>query len=511
MAEWRFHGRQAELDRLESVIDAPDFRSSLIWGGRFIGKTELMQELRRRRGAQAQILIFKLRDPGIESQAAANERLIDEARRALGETVLLPPACEYEAGYPRARFIGIIRHLLAQGAVVCLGEFQMVKPMRLEGALKKLIDDSGSISGPPRPPGKLILIASHRQRVLDMFRYTEPLYGRVGHRVRLQQWRLPTLFGMAREQGLLQYPRRMLTLWTAFGGLPGRWRNFTAAPAAAGWPGRLAVMDAWESDDAWRQAFLRWQRHRLLVDPDERFDCKAYVRLGKRARKALLQLAQTPRGLTWSALRERLRKAPSGKLDRSIRMLRDDLRLVEGYGQFCATGEARWRIADNSALFQLNVYREMFGRTGRQTTGAQALERLAVVEGHALARMAAGWLEGQPGVTWSMQGAWRQGLADIDVIGFRGELPDPDAVLVMAGCKRHGGRHEPGEALAHLESFLGQIDGKDGERLRGLERQKLLFSPAFTTAERERYRDAGFRAVGIHDMARETGTDSPSM
>ena len=514
MAEWRFYGRERELAKVGRFINTPGFDAGLVTGGRGIGKTELMQELRGRMGRQAQILIFEMRDPVIENQVDANERLIETIRHDLPQKVSssTPPASEFEARQPRERFVGIIRHLLAQGAVVCLDEFHMAKPMGLEGGLKLLIDRSRSLNG-PRPPGKLIMMGSHQQQVLDMFACTEPLHGRATVVSKLRPWPLPTVFGMAQEQGFLQYPGRSLTLWTAFGGVPGRWRRFAREEAA-----RLAEMGAWKSDRDWRMAFLDWHRNLLQDSPRERFDNKAYVELAKPAREALLHLAQKPVGMTLSEFPAELREKPDDGLQKSLDMLVKHLEMVERYGQFMVKGDPRWRIADNSALFQITVYPELFREAGDEwdtpldDEPTTPLERLQNLEGPVLERMAAAWLASQPDVTWSRQGAWRKpmkrtDLADIDAIAFRGKSTDPDSVLVMAGCKRNADKHRPNRLKQDFENFLAEIGGEAGDRFRSLAREKLLVSPVFTDDQRRQAGQAGFRAVGLHDMARETGIE----
>ena len=528
MADWGFYGRQDELEKVRAVIDKSGFRSVLIRGGRLIGKTELMQKLRDEPGRQAQILIFELKDPNDENQERANRRLIREARLAR-PAVKIPRRTAYFAGDPQQYFIRIIEELLAQGAVVCLDEFQMAKPMHLEGALKLLIDRSRSTCG-PRPPGKLIMMGSHQQRVLEMFGDREPLFGREGHVVLLRQWPLSTVFGMAEKHGFLQYPGRMLTLWTAFGGVPGRWRNFADQRDE---PGRLADMAAWDDDDAWRKAFLGWHRQLLEDNPRERFDHRAFVELAPKAREALLWLAlPRPKAEKFRDFPEALRKPPKPipvqelviiedprkppemALGPALDMMRDHLGLVECNAEFMIDSHPKYRIADNSTLFQINVYREMFAQAGRQKIGAHldtnpealALRRLETLEGHALERMAASWLASQPGVTWSEHAVWRdartgESMPDIDVMGFRGRWKDPAPVLVMAGCKRDSGAHDTTALEQQFKKFLAVITDARGDRLCGLDKEKLLFSPAFSPPQHQRYEQAGFRTVDIHDMA----------
>ncbi len=296
MAAWHFYGREKELALVRDFIGRPNFAAGTIFGGRGIGKSELLVETRRRIGNTPSVLIFELEDPELEDQVAANDRLIQAIRDMLPQPVSssIPPLDDHRARQPKERFFQLVRHLLVHGVVVCLDEFHMAEPMGLEGGLKRLIDQSRPLGD--NPPGKLILMGSHQQQVLDMFRSTEPLHQRADGFVRLRQWKMQMVFEMASEQGLLQRPGRFLTLWCAFGGVPRNWERFAILP-----PGNLADMGAWKSDDAWRMAFLDWHREMLADSPRERFDSKAFIELAEPTRDALLWLARShPRGTVFS-------------------------------------------------------------------------------------------------------------------------------------------------------------------------------------------------------------------
>ena len=509
MADWRFYGREKELARVRDFIDRRGFDAGLILGGRGIGKTELLLETQLRNPRKS-MLIFELQDPALEERVQANRRLIGTIRDTLPQPVSssIPPLDDYYTELPRERFVGLIRHLLQHNITVCLDEFHMAKPMKLEGALKLLIDRSESLSG-DRPPGKLIVMGSHQQQVLDMFHGTEPLHGRAPLIARLRQWRMPTLFEMAAEQGFLQRPGRMLTLWCAFGGVPRNWRQFAREA-------RLADFNASESDDAWRQGFLDWHRQLLQNNPRERFDSKAFIELAEPAREALLWLARRhPRGMIFPRFPDHLRELPERALERSLEMLRDHLGLVEKAGPFWTPGPYSYRICDNSTLCQISVYREMFAGTfSRRGEGKedgspeQALRRLQSLEGLALERMAHGWLSCQADVTWSMQGAWRPNAdGDIDVMGLRGRWSDPDPVLVMGGAKRNAREHSTTTLDRQFGQFLDDIPGEDGQVLRSRAREKLLISPVFSPGQRGQHARAGFRTIDMHDMARGLGIE----
>ena len=525
MAEWGFYGRQDELEKLRRFIERSGFAARRVTGGRGIGKTALLWEVRRQSENNPPMLIFELGDPKAESQAATNQRLFDETPSALKEMASLEapvPADAEIPGRPQRYFSATIRKLLAQGAVVCLDEFHMAMGTPLEGGVKRLIDKSRKLND--NLPGKLILMGSHQQRMQEMFACTELLHRRAPSIVRLKQWRLPTVFGMAEKQGFLQYPGRMLTLWTAFGGVPGNWERFVGEEAD-----NLARMGAWDNDDAWREAFLGWYRQ-LLGDPEERYDNRAFVELGIRARQALLHLAlRAPKAQKFKDFPKELRQPPKTEpgqrpemgLGDALEMLHGHLGLVEYSAEFMATSEPKWRIADNNTLFQLSVCPELFAQLARKKIGdnrvdaeepeALAPAHLQTLEGHALERMAAAWLATQPGVDMCRHAVSREGKPDIDVLAIRGQRSDPLAV-VMAGCKRNAEKHDTAVLKRQFDEFLRATPHGWGRRL--LEKsdeklEKLLFSPDFIPPQYREARKAGFRALGIHDMVKRGPGHTP--
>ena len=263
--------------------------------------------------------------------------------------------------------------------------------------------------------------------------------------------------------------------------MPGNWERFAREEAD-----NLARMGDWDNDDAWREAFLGWHRQ-------------------------LLALAQNPDGMTLSEFPPGPGGKPDDGLPKLFIKLRDHLGMVENYDPFMSEDMLKWRIADNSTLCQLHVHPELFQeeRSGRVTppdpSRRTPLERLETLEGHALERMAAACLGGQPGVTWSEHAVWRNrrdgtSMPDIDVMGFRGWWTEPDAVLMMGSCKRRARTHTARKVDEQFESFLAEVADDDTD-FRLMAREKLLISPEFTSDQRQHYARAGFEAVGIQDMA----------
>ena len=517
MTDWRFYGREAELETLEADLRRPEFDALAIRGRRGIGKSTLVTEAASRVGDGPPLLMFELRPPGQESIEDAGMRLLVAVRDELGDDILDgQPDPDPDATGPM-RFADIIRHLLLRNAAVCLDEFHYAEGLGLTGPIKCLIDGSGPYGKPPRT-GKLIVTGSHQQRFDEMFRDGQPLFRRFRVAVALKQWRVPTVLGMAEEQRFLRNPGRFLTLWTAFGGIPRKWEGFAHGFDSV----RLRDFAAWPDDRSWRLAFLDWQHRRLEDNPEERFDYRSHIELAEPHREVLLWLARNaPRGAALREFPAGLRRADRDPpLKESLEVLSCYLELMEQTREFQGGGEGRWSVADNNTLFQISVFPEFFDMKIRQRLPDRPRslpdERLQPLEGRALRRLAADWLGSLTGVTCARQGVRRRRrnlpvanpegtspppLDDVDVLGLQGELSDPDPILFVGGCKRNPHRHDPARLDRQADELLDDLgQGMDADRIGSLARQGFLVSPEFTAEHRRRYGASGRVCVDIPGM-----------
>ena len=533
MTEWRFYGREPELEKVDSALRYPKFVCKRIHGRRGVGKAELVAEAGRRTRGKPPVLIFELRSPELESAEAARQRLLDTAGNELGPEILQDLPHPHPV-LPADNFTGVVRHLLFRDVAVTLDGFHHARPMGLEGPIKLLIDHSGPLHN-PRPTGKLFVMGSHQQRFMAMFRSDQPLFQRFYGNINLHQWQAPTVLEMAAEHDFLRNPGRFLTLWTACGGIPRNWEAFANSDESAA---RLRDFSRWPDDDSWRRAFLGWQEERLR-GPDERFDSRSYVELDEPHRKVLEWLAHNKarRGSEFWRFPEELRDRAKPGLAESLKVLSSHLELVERVGEFWRKPALTWRsdlrwqrspdlwrIRDNDTLFQLAVTgtpepgnRENGNprRVGSMPRTGQMLEALENLEGPALERFAADWLRNLPCMGWSGHGCWRrqrgtEALGDVDAMA----LPDSEegTPLVLASCKRDPAKHNPGRLSRQLGAFLedvgtGKDDDEGAEWLRSLPQRRLLISPEFTEGQRSRFAETGFECIGIRDMARELGID----
>ena len=522
MADWRFYGREPELERLGQLLQLETepgrrrFNACRIMGRRGVGKSVIIGEVARRSNPDIPFVLCEVPNPDLDgTPATALERLIRAADKAGCGAALaeLPEPHPLLKNDLKMRFADVAGHLIDRGAVVALDEFQHADPLGLVSPIKLLIDHSTGLRGGQKPRGKLVLTGSHQQRIIRMFRDDMPLYQRVYHSVRLRQWPVRTVLEMAAEHGLLSRPGRLLTLWTAYGGIPRNWERFVTASDGA----RLRGLHS-PDDGAWRRAFLQ-DELKILDEPSELFDGRAYVELAPDLRKVVLRLGRGPaRGMRIADLAAEFRPGGARDLGDDLLTLRQHLEMVMAVGEFFGRRESgiRWRIDDASSLFQLRVFQELFkgddGAEGGEPPGPDlSLARLETLEGETLERFAAIWLRERPGTAWSLHGVWRAGLADIDVIAETGE--GDGARLVLGGCKRDPEDHRPGRLRQRFDAFIDSLASVGGdyreraERLRSLPQRHMAFSPAFTGSQRERLAEAGFGCFGIRDMARECGID----
>ena len=78
------------------------------------------------------------------------------------------------------------------------------------------------------------------------------MYQRVDSSIHVQPWTFPEFKEMALDQGWDRNPNRLLTLWTAYNGLPGHWRRFWTNPT-------LSDFSRISDDVKWTRQFLAFE------------------------------------------------------------------------------------------------------------------------------------------------------------------------------------------------------------------------------------------------------------
>jgi len=562
VADWRFYGRDAELEesRIRLHLDIPDmerrFGSYYITGRRGIGKSELAREIIQRVKDDTPSVFLEIKSKS-DVETCLND-LLDHIDKAGLDHLLasLPPQRRHQTD--KSRFAAIIHHLLGQGAVVIIDEFQRGSENGIVGEIAAMLNHIRNGREGPKPSGKLVMMGSHQQRMIELFSDDGPLYGRAQPLVKLGQWTVRTVMEMAAEHGLLSRPGRFHTLWSAYGGVPLYWQRFVAGDDIS----RIRDYHAVEDDDDWRRRFLKAEL-RLLHNSSERFDSRAIVTLAPDLRRVVYMLGRRPgRGMTAAEIVEAVRHEVMrtgralepgdihvGQIEDGLWTLRKHLQLVVPDNPILDASPRKWRIFDLNSLFQLRVFPELFnpekepgeyidGETDEAVVDMDmAMERLREMEGHTLERFAANWIKGKPDSRWCRHAAQLGPDPDVDVLAVM-EDAERDPVALLGACKRNPKSHRPGKVLRDFERFLdmiGRVDdetkkrcrwptgemtitGPDGEELTGAwpgvwhgkrpgksYRRHLAISPEIPEAERMRLTVAGFECHDIVDMARDYG------
>ena len=243
-----------------------------------------------------------------------------------------------------------------------LDEFHNAYELGLVSEVKLIIDGFDWDENPPT--GQLLITGSHQQNILAMLRSDAPLYQRVEDVITLPPLSVRSLLEMADDHGWLKYPKRYLTLWTAFGGIPRNWKRF-ANPNNA-----LGNFREWTNDDAWRTAFVKRELSRVIRKNEERYDSKDFVELAAMPRELLVWMAtHKPNGEEESKIRQSILDTPPRRTnideweanadtnrawEWALHVLHSHLDMIEPYQPYGERSKTRsWRIRDNTTLFQL--------------------------------------------------------------------------------------------------------------------------------------------------------------
>ncbi len=227
--------------------------------------------------------------------------------------------------------------------------------------------------------------------------------------------------------------------------------------------------------------------------------------------------------------------SPAGDLATALHRLAEDTRIVQERTRFIGNAEGipkRWRLNDNTTLFQLVLAPDMFIPDYR----AAQLKPLAIenmiqalqeLEGAALEHLTSDWLMGHPHVQESYAGAKApapkcQDLGDIDVLARCKQDEDrwsPRDLLLLVNAKRNSQEHDIGAFEQTIRRFMAQGTAPENDpdqvirqeirELRDLPHTLLFVSPVFEPADRDRIQAAGHLPLALNDMIVERRADWP--
>jgi len=531
MERWKFYGRQREAERIDDFMDRDaSFDALIIRGRRQVGKTELVKDFFEFRENGAPVIIQHL-SSGIAKVPKNFLKSLKRVVRVVDPSLLDGYVEEDDAvtEYPL-----LVAHLLWRGCTVVIDEFQRIAggedPLYLQGEFQKVIDDLGSTknaTGTGKP--RLIVMGSAQQKLMEMFKdELSPLYERITEDIHVRPFDFDEIAEMAKDQGWDARPNRLLTLWSAYGGMPDNWQRFRTKG------GRLVDFTRDVPDPEWTDGFLEFEeRYRKSLSGT--FERKMKIELRPLDRMIIAWLTERERGQRLDRLPEDMvrrlaeefrRKpgdAPSGfgrtvipeKISADIPLTKEDwkdayaclyvaieerlsdehLGLLENRSAVDDHDVKRWYVADHFARFQFGVLEKAEKTVVRRQVGSADVirrirrERLARTEGYGLETLATAALRYLfPGDDVDVrQGVWRRTPnAEIDAL----VVETGSRSLWLGSCERDPERQAPEKDWRHFMGLTEKVEGLKKDECPSVfldfpDRRFLFVSPVITDEDRE--------------------------
>ncbi|MCY4287688.1 MAG: hypothetical protein OXC63_03765 [Aestuariivita sp.] len=414
--DWRFYGRQGELEKLNQFINSGEKFSTLaIRGRRKVGKTALINHYRQihQDGADRRRLIVCPLQRPVNLTHCFHETLLMAVNSA--DPALLDGYIPHDN--PHTNFTAMALYILESGHILVLDEFQRIGydgSKYLESVFQAHIDRLGDISA-PRPEGwhpRLIVMGSEQQKLWEMFTHpTAPLYQQIWDVLHLKPWNFNEFKETAKDQGWDGNPNRLLTLWTAYNGLPGHWQRFAREK-------QLSDFTQISDDADWTRQFLAMEdSYRKL--PDGPFHSQLEVELRASDLAIIRWLASRPSGYSintdlkdsdhCSAFAEIKTALQQERPDEEIsddnisekvsdaiqkRMSGEHLGLLAAHSPLNSEKSTKWSVSDNFAQFQLKIFNageidEQWTDNENEITEMDRLAEMRALEGLGLESFAA--------------------------------------------------------------------------------------------------------------------------
>lgn len=444
MSEWRFYGRQTELNELTAMFRRDRWFFAKITGRRRIGKTTLIQHaLRADPKADARPLLY------VQIPDSGDAGVLSAVADAM-ETFAIP-GDRFPRPHTLADLAKTIEALASAGFIVILDEFQYFNRAPLAEFCSFLQATVDRLAAEPhKVPGGLIVLGSiHTEMAALLEDRSAPLYNRVTDILELKHLDIGSLMALLRDHTDAS-PERLLFLWTLFEGVPKFYR------------------DCWEQDvigkgrEELLQKLFFGSSSPLRTEADNWF----LRELRGRYDTVLKFVARHP-GSSHGELVDSIRQA-SGNTDTTsqiggyLQTLSDRFRLIESKLPVFAAANARRRryyLSDNFleawlAAISTSVAAREFRPLPQLVSEADA--RLQGVEGSALEKLGGQLYEersrkgvGDFPLTGRIQGYWDRNDTEIDLVAIN----ETARRLRFGSCKR-----SPSKLLSDVTNFRGHVE-----------------------------------------------------
>ena len=314
MKEWRFYGREEELQGVYNKMYSDIFIALAVFGGRGYGKTKLLEEAAAKLPGDYTTVYMELPDatekytnrPIYEEKV---QEFYDEFRPRFEKTrfgymleeLRIP---ENGDGFFEKGFGRILAHVVKQPKTVfIIDEAQNADDIGLIYPLKQTIDTLQRASG--QKAGTLVLAGSHQQKMHKMMAADRPLGYRCQH-LHLPPFNSQDLLRIGAEHGWLDRPRRFLTMYSALGGVPRLWEDFHEECSSGKFKDPILTDNDYTNDEKWQESFMQWRIDQLRQKPETQYLNPQNVDLPKYGEEILDELVNTFPSISFGNLRKKL-------------------------------------------------------------------------------------------------------------------------------------------------------------------------------------------------------------
>ncbi|MBI2392023.1 MAG: ATP-binding protein [Deltaproteobacteria bacterium] len=484
--DWGFYGRRTELERLRGIVERGRWFFCKLSGRRRIGKTTLIQQAL---GASDRVFYVQVPDSGpagiLSAARDAFETFgIDQRRFSLPGTL--------------SELANSIGDLAKAGYVVVLDEFQYFNRKHLyefTSHLQRVVDRLSARAARVRG-GLFVLGSLHTELAALLEDRRAPLYNRVTDTIEVDHLDVGSVLEILRAHADPS-PERLLMLWNLFEGVPKFYRDCFEQGALGADRHELIRRMFLQSSAPLRTEADNWFLHELRG----RYDV------------VLKFVARNP-GCTNGDIEQHVRTVSPETIEQAggyLKVLSEKYRMIERKLPIFAERKerkGRYYIRDNFLRSWLGALAPAVAAINFRPVDvlvAQADERLAIAEGHALERLVAALYEersrkGLPGfaLTRRVEGYWDARGTEIDLVA----VDDEQRIIRFGTCRRSPSKLAASMATSeqHIQRFLAQQPAYANYAI-----ERVAIAPEIDPILAAQLTAGGFIAEDLRTLTRELG------
>lgn len=480
---WGFYGRSDELAELDAVLRRRRWFFARVTGRRRIGKTTLVQRALAEAG-RTHAFYVQIPDSAPSGVLSA----VHDAMDTFGVPISVFGRPDSLLSLART-----IEAMCEAGYVVALDEFQYFSRKQLAEFTSHLQASVDRLAAKAvNVPGGLIVLGSlHAELVALLEDRDAPLYNRTTDHLELTHLKIGSLLDVLDAHADRQ-PERLLFLWNLFEGVPKFYR------------------DAYEQDVLGAERTTVLERLFFRSSSPLRTEAENWFLSELRGRyDIVLKFVARHPGCTHGDIESHAREVSPTTAEQAsgyLKVLIERYQMLERRLPILARPNARrgrYYVRDNflrSWLAALHSPVSAINFRPLDALVAQADQRLAHAEGHALERLVAHIYEersrkglGDFALTSRIQGYWDRGDVEIDLVAL-----NEDDRVVRFGSMKRSGKRLPGDVVnfkGHVERFLERYSS-----YRQWTIELVGIAPTLTADQRRALSHAGIIPQDLNDL-----------